>query len=60
MRIVVVAVILVEGGKVSNLLNGYTETNSIHNRTTTSFVLENVKKKLSVKILSPGIQRFKA
>jgi transketolase N-terminal domain/subunit len=41
----------VKGGNISNLFSGYTETNNIHNRTTVIFVLENVNKKLSVKIL---------
>jgi hypothetical protein len=31
--------------KVSNLLSGYMETNSIHNRTTDNFVLEHVNNK---------------
>jgi hypothetical protein len=35
----------VKGGKVSRLLSGYTEANSIHNRTTMNFVLENLNKK---------------
>jgi hypothetical protein len=34
----------VKDGKVSNLLSGYTETNSIHNRTTFNFILKNVNK----------------
>jgi hypothetical protein len=46
-----------KGGKVSNLL--YTETNIIHNKTPVNFVLGNVNKKYSVKILSPGIKGFK-
>jgi hypothetical protein len=35
----------VKGGKVSNLLSGYTENNNIRNRTTGNFVLESVNKK---------------
>jgi hypothetical protein len=34
-----------KGGKVPNLLGGYMETNTIHNRTTVHFVLEDVDKK---------------
>jgi hypothetical protein len=34
-----------KGGKLSNLLSGYTETNSVHNRRTVNFVLEIVNKK---------------
>jgi hypothetical protein len=30
----------VKGGKVPNLLSGYTEINSIHSRPTANFVLE--------------------
>jgi hypothetical protein len=35
----------VKGGKFPNLLSGYTEPNSIHNRTTVNFVLEHLNKK---------------
>jgi hypothetical protein len=41
-----------KGGKVPNLLSGYTETNSIRNRTTVSFILENADEKRSIKKLS--------
>jgi hypothetical protein len=34
----------VKGGKVSNLLRGYTETSSFHNRATVNFILGNVNK----------------
>jgi hypothetical protein len=35
----------VKGGKFPNSLSGYMETNSIRNRTTVNFVLENFNKK---------------
>jgi hypothetical protein len=34
------------------------ETNSIHNRTTADFLLENVNKKYSIKMLSSGMKCF--
>jgi hypothetical protein len=45
-------------GGDSNLLSGYMETSSNHNRKTVNFVLENDDKEYSVKIVSPGIKRF--
>jgi hypothetical protein len=45
-------------GKVSNLLNEYTETKSLCNRTTVNVALANVNETYSVKFLSSGIKRF--
>jgi hypothetical protein len=45
--------------KSLNFLSGYTETNTIHNRISVNYVLENVNKKLSAKILSLEIKHFK-
>jgi hypothetical protein len=39
--------------------SGYTETNSIHSRTTVNFILENVNQKYSVNSLSTVIKTFK-
>jgi hypothetical protein len=46
----------IKGEKVPNLLSGYMETNSVHNRTKVNFVLENVNKTQSTRMLSSGIK----
>jgi hypothetical protein len=48
-----------KSGKVPDLLCGYVQADSVHDRTTVNFVLENIHKKQSVEVLSPGIKCFK-
>jgi hypothetical protein len=48
-----------KSGKVPDLLCGYMQANSVHYRTAVNFVLENINKKQSVEVLSPGTKCFK-